>query len=76
MFTFGYFNGNAGREITFDTKAEALLEAESRWSHLTEQEKKRYTEAGTGAYFAVFEGGNCVDDCIVVEDFAERTEVE
>lgn len=44
MFTFGFFNGNTGREIAFDTKAEALLEAESRWSHLTEQEKKRYTE--------------------------------
>lgn len=76
MFTFGYFNGNSGREMVFDTKAEAMIEADVKWNRLTRAEKARYTDPTTGAYFAVFEGGNSTDDCRVVEDWADRIERE
>ena len=76
MFTFGYFNGNSGRELTFDTKAEAMIEADTKWNGLTRAEKAKYTDPTTGAYFAVFEGGNSFDDCRIVEDWADRIERE
>ena len=71
MFTFGYYNGNSGRELTFDTKAEAMIEADVKWNRLTRAEKMKYTDPTTGAYFAVFEGST-VDDCRIVEDWADR----
>ena len=76
MFTFGYHNGNTGRELTFDNGAEALLEADAKWHRLTRAEKLKYTDPTTGAYFAVFEGGNNIDDCRVVEDWADHIERE
>ena len=71
MYTFGYYNGNAGRELTFNTKAEAMIEADVKWNRLTRAEKMKYTDPTTGAYFAVFEGST-VDDCRIVEDWADR----
>ena len=71
MYTFGYYNGNSGRELTFDSKAEAMIEADVKWNRLTRAEKMKYTDPTTGAYFAVFEGST-VDDCRVVEDWADR----
>lgn len=76
MYTFGYYNGNTGREMVFDTKAEAMIEADTKWNRLTRAEKMKYTDPTTGAYFAVFEGGNGTDDCRIVEDWADRFERE
>lgn len=74
MFTFGYYDGNVGNEIAFDTYEEALAEARMYWNHLTHKEKKRTTDGKEGAYFCVFEGGNDIDNCKVVKDFAEELE--
>lgn len=71
-FTFGYYDGNSGVEMTFDSYEEAEKEAEYKWDRLTPKEKIKYTDPDTGAYFAIFEGGNSIDDCIIVRDFAEE----
>lgn len=71
MYTFGYFNGNAGREVVFDSFWDAKAVAEEKWNHLTEKEKKKYTATEDGAYFAIFRGGNGCDDCEVLFDFAD-----
>lgn len=70
MFTFGYCNGNTGNEQTFGTRKEAEDAASSKWEHLTLREKKRYTSAEDGAYFAVFQHTEA-DDCQIVHDFAD-----
>ena len=67
MIGFAYNDGNNGSIELYQTIDEAVDAAEVMWDHLTENDKRRYTDKAQGAYFCVCEMdgeelGICIKD--------------
>ena len=75
-YTVCIYNGNTGRETTYDTIDEAKRDADSVWTHLTPKEKIKYTNRTAGACFCITE--NDENDIAVgtAYDYADEMEEE
>lgn len=52
-YTLCTYNGNTGREDTYETFEDAKREGDDAWSHLTPEEKRRWTDGDAGACFYI-----------------------
>lgn len=52
-FTFEWNDGNSGDSKEFDNLDDAIKEADNKWNHLTDNEKKRYQDSSAGGCFYI-----------------------
>lgn len=67
-FSVEQYNGTDGTTDYYATAEEAVAEAEHDWNHMSDGDRRRYSDRSAGAYFEVLDR-----DGYVVRDFVEES---